>query len=184
MDTPAPTQRANNSTDRLFILGLILFGWALIVVLRLLDLQVFSHAHYVKLAESQQDRLEQVEAPRGAILDRNGNYLAISSASQFVVVNPKRIPNKEIAAALLGRILGIDPAKLQGDLEAAAASKHHRGYFVVDPHVSDEQAETLSAMKLDWLEIRAGSLRSYPNGQLAAHVVGNVGGGEGHGAAG
>src|SRR3982751_1638860 len=139
MDKPALTERANESIDRLFILVLILFGWALIVVLRLFDLQIFSHTHYLKLAESQQDRLEPVEAPRGAILDRNGNYLALSSASQFVVVNPKRIPNKEIAAALLGRILDIDPAKLQGDLETAAASKHHRGYFVVDPHVSDEQ---------------------------------------------
>jgi cell division protein FtsI (penicillin-binding protein 3) len=184
MDKPAPTERTNPSIDRLAILGLILFGWAFLIALRLLDLQVFSHAHYVKLAESQQDRLEPVEARRGAILDRNGSYLAISSDSQFVVVNPKRIPNKEIAAALLGRILGMDPTKLQGDLEAAAASKHHRGYFVVDPRVSDEQAETLRAMRLDWLEIRAGSLRSYPNGQLASHVIGNVGGGEGHGAAG
>ncbi len=183
MDKPAPTQRAN-STDRLFILGLILFGWALIVVLRLLYLQVFSHERYLKLAESQQDRLQTVEALRGAILDRNGSYLALSSASQFVVVNPRRIPNKEIAAALLGRILGIAPAKLEGDLEAAALSKHHRGYFVVDPHVSEEKAETLKDMKLDWLEIRGGSLRSYPNGQLAAHIIGNVGGGEGHGAAG
>jgi cell division protein FtsI (penicillin-binding protein 3) len=181
MDQPAP---ANNSIDRLVILGLILFGWAFLIVLRLLDLQIFSHAHYTKLAESQQDRLQPVEARRGAILDRNGNYLAISSDSQFVVVSPKRIPNKEIAAALLGRILGMDPAKLQGDLEAATLSKHHRGYFVVTPHVSDEQAETLKAMRLDWLEIRAGSLRSYPNGPLAAHVIGNVGGGEGHGAAG
>ena len=38
-------------------------------------------------------------------------------------------------------------------------------------------------MKLDWLEIRNGSLRTYPNGQLASHVVGEVNG-EGHGAAG
>ena len=184
MNKPAPGECANRSTDRLFILMLILFGWALIVVLRLLDLQVFSYTYYLKLAESQQERLQTVEARRGAILDRNGNYLAISSDSQFVVVNPKRIPNKEIAAALLGRVLGINPAKLQGDLEAAALSKHHRGYFVVDPHVSDEKAEMLRAMKFDWLEIRDGSLRSYPNGQLASHIVGNVGGGEGHGAAG
>jgi cell division protein FtsI (penicillin-binding protein 3) len=183
MDKPAPEQSAH-TTDRIFILGLILFGWALIIVLRLFDLQIFSHAHYLKLAESQQDRLRSVEARRGSIQDRNGNYLAISSDSQFVVVNPRRIPSKEMAAALLGRILDIDPAKLQADLEAAAASKHHHGYFVVDPHVSDEKAETLKAMKLDWLEIRAGSLRSYPNGQLASHVIGNVGGGEGHGAAG
>lgn len=175
--------RRANTTDRLFLLGLILFGWALVVVLRLCDLQLFEHGKYEKLAMAQQDRLTPTEAQRGAILDRKGNYLAISSASKFAVVNPRRIPDKAIAAALLGSILGIEADKLEADLEAAAASKHHRGYYVVDPHVSDEKAEALTEMKLDWLEIRTGSLRSYPNGQLASHAVGNVGG-EGHGASG
>ena len=181
MEKP-PLAPATKSVERLFITGLILLGWALIVVLRLFDLQVFAHEQYVKLADSQHDKLEQVEARRGSIFDRNGNYLAISSASQFVVVNPKRIPNKEIAAALLAGILELDARKLQADLDAAS-SRGHSGYLVVDPHVSAEKAEALRAMKLDWLEIRQGSLRSYPNGQLAAHVIGNVGA-EGKGAAG
>jgi len=171
------------STERLLIAGLVLCGWAAIILLRLLDLEVFAHEQYVKLGASQQEKLELTDAPRGAILDRNGNYLAISSPSEFVVVNPKRIPNKEIAAALLARILDLNAATLEKDLEAASESKHHHGYFVVDPHVSDEKADALRGMKLDWLEIRQGSLRSYPNGQLAAHVVGNIGG-EGKGAAG
>ena len=38
-------------------------------------------------------------------------------------------------------------------------------------------------MNLDWLEIREGSVRTYPNDDLAAHVIGNVDG-EGKGAAG
>jgi cell division protein FtsI (penicillin-binding protein 3) len=171
------------SSQRLLHTGLILCGWAFLILVRLLDLQVFAHDQYVKLGESQQEKLEVIDAPRGAILDRHGNYLAISSPSQFVVVDPQRIPNKEFAGALLARILDLDAAKLQKDLEAAAASKHRHGYFVVDPHVSNEKAETLRGMKLDWLEIREGSLRSYPNGQLAAHAIGNVGG-DGKGAAG
>jgi cell division protein FtsI (penicillin-binding protein 3) len=171
------------SSQRLLHTGLILCGWAFLILVRLVDLQVFAHDQYVKLGESQQERLEAIDAPRGAILDRHGNYLAISSPSQFVVVDPQRIPNKEFAGALLARILDLDAAKLQKDLEAAAASKHRHGYFVVDPHVSNEKAETLRGMKLDWLEIREGSLRSYPNGQLAAHAIGNVGG-DGKGAAG
>ncbi|MBV9611026.1 MAG: penicillin-binding protein 2, partial [Acidobacteriaceae bacterium] len=180
MERP-PLAPPGSSTERLFITGLILLGWALILLLRLFDLQVFAHEQYVKLADAQQDKPQLIEAPRGAILDRNGRFLAMSSPSQFVVVNPKRIPNKDVAAAILGGILGIDPRKLEADLEAASKRRH--GYFVVDPNVSEEKADTLRAMKLDWLEIRAGSLRSYPGGQLAAHVIGNVDS-EGKGAAG
>lgn len=178
-----PLAPLGKSRDRLLILGLILTGWALIVVIRLFQLQVLAHDKYEKLGEAQQEEIEPLEAPRGAILDRNGNYLAISSPSELVVVNPSRIPDKGLAAALVGRILNLPVEKLQADFEDAAASKHRRGYFVVEPLVSDEKAETLRAMKLDWLEIRQGSLRTYPNGQLAAHVIGNVGA-DGHGAAG
>jgi cell division protein FtsI (penicillin-binding protein 3) len=178
-----PFAPLTKSRQRLLNTGLILCGWALLILLRLFDLQVFAHHDYVKLGQSQQEKLERTDAARGAILDRHGHYLAISSSSQFVVVNPHRIPNKEFAGALLARILGLDAAKLQRDLEASSSSKHHRGYLIVDPHVSEEKAETLRGMKLDWLEIREGSLRSYPNGQLAVHVVGNVGA-DGDGAAG
>src|SRR5436309_15456198 len=122
MDRPPGASRAN-STDRLFVLGLILFGWALIVVFRLLDLQLFRHSYYARLATAQQDRLEQIEAPRGSILDRNGNYLALSSSSKILVVTPRRIPDKGMAAAVLGQVLGTDPAKLQADLEAATLSR-------------------------------------------------------------
>src|SRR5260370_4869554 len=137
-----PSAPLTKSRQRLLNTGLILCGWDFIILLRLFDLQVFAHDQYVKLGESQQEKMEVTDAPRGAILDRHGNYLAISSPSQFAVVNPQRIPNKEIAGALLARILGLDASKLQADLEAAAASKRHHGYFVVDPHVSNEKAET------------------------------------------
>lgn len=164
-------------------MGLILLGWALIVLSRLFDLQVLAHDKFVKLAEQQQEKLEPVEGQRGAIFDRDGYPLAISSPSHFLVVNPGRIPNKEIAAALLASVLKIDAAQLQRDLESAALSKKHRGYYIVDQHVTDEQAATLHDMKLEWAEVQQGSVRNYPDGPVASHVIGNVGG-QGHGAAG
>lgn len=178
-----PSAPLTKSTERAVLIGLILLGWALILVLRLFQLQVLAHDDYVKRARRQQEKLEAIDAPRGEIFDRNGNILAISSASEFVVVNPRRIPNKEIAAALLGKILGMDVKKLQAALESAAQSRHHNGYFVVSQHVSEEQATALRGMDLDWLDLRQGSLRTYPNGDIAAHVIGNVDG-EGKGAAG
>src|ERR1700760_2683299 len=79
------------STERLLIMGLILSGWALIVILRLFQLQVLAHDKYEKLGESQQEKLLPLAAPRGAVLDRRGNYLAISLPSQFLVADPSRI---------------------------------------------------------------------------------------------
>jgi cell division protein FtsI (penicillin-binding protein 3) len=178
-----PLAPLTKSTERAVLTGLILVGWALLLLCRLFFLQVLAHDEYAKLARRQQEKLEPIDAPRGSILDRNGNLLAISSASHVVVVNPKRIPNKEIASALLAKILGLDGKKLEPALEEAATSKRHSGYFVVSEHASDEQAATLRAMDLDWLELRQGSVRTYPNGDVAAHVIGNVNG-EGKGAAG
>ena len=162
------------SVERALIVGLILLGWALILVFRLFQLQVISHDELEKRARRQQEKLVPVEAQRGSIYDRNGNLLAISSASHSVVVNPRRIPDKGTAAALLAGVLSLDAKRLEASLEVAASSRHHNGYFVVSPHLTEEQAATLRAMNLDWLEIRNGSLRTYPNDDVAAHVIGNI----------
>jgi len=160
------------------ILGLILTGWAFVVVARLFGLQILGHDDFARLARRQQETVRPIGTSRGSIFDRNGNILAISSGSHKVVVNPKRIPNKEIGAALLARILGLEANKLQSYLEIAAQSKTGSGYYMVDDQVTDEQVAALKGMNLDWLEIREGSVRTYPNGPLAAHVIGNV---DGHG---
>ncbi|HEX4808195.1 MAG TPA: penicillin-binding protein [Bryobacteraceae bacterium] len=171
------------SINRLITLGLILTGWSVLIVFRLVQFQVLAHDDLAKKGQHQQQQLEVIEAPRGAIFDRAGNYLAISSTSQFAVVDPKRIPDKATASALLARVLNLDAAKLQTAMETVASRKRHNGYLVVDAKVTDEQANELRALSLDWLEIRQGSLRTYPNHDLAAHVIGEVDA-EGHGAAG
>ena len=178
-----PLGPASKSLERLSITGLILCGWALIVLLRLFDLQVFAHEHYVKLAQSQQDKSVPVEPPRGSIVDRNGTYLAISSHCWLAAVNPAQIQNVGIAAGLLASILGLDAAQLQAEIENAVRSKRHHGYLVIARQISDERARQLAAMKLNWIILGDDSVRSYPNHQLAAHVVGNVNA-EGEGAAG
>lgn len=182
MDKP-PLGPATKSLERLFVTGLILFGWALIILLRLVDLQIFAHERYVKVAESQQDKVVPVEPRRGSIVDRNGVYLAISSHSWLVAVNPAQIQNAGVAAGLLASILHLDAAKLQQDIEAAAQSKRHHGFFVVARQIGDESARELAALKLNWIILGDDSVRSYPNHELAAHVVGNVNS-EGEGAGG
>lgn len=180
MHTPPPGS-LSKSIERLSFLGLALAVWALALALRLVQLQIFSHDKYARMAEAQQEKLDAIEAPRGAILDRNGNYLAISSDVPIVCVNPLRIPDKDTAASLLSGILNLDKDEVFGRIVHAAAA--HRGYLVIDKDATDAEVEAIRKMNLEWVDIRKGSRRSYPNGQLAAHVIGNVNA-EGRGVAG
>lgn len=167
-----PPLPLSKSLERLAILGLILGAWVLALSLRLVQLQIFSHQKYVHLAEIQQEKLDPIEAPRGAILDRNGNYLAVSSDVPIVCINPLRIPDKDTAAALLAGVLNLDKDELLDRIMHAAAT--HRGYLVVDKEATNEQVDALRKLSLDWVDIRKGTARSYPNGQLASHVIGDV----------
>jgi cell division protein FtsI (penicillin-binding protein 3) len=180
MQTP-PLGSLSKSIERLSFLGLALAVWALAIALRLVQLQIFSHDKYARMAEAQQEKVDEIEAPRGAILDRNGNYLAISSDIPIICVNPLRIPDKDTAASLLSGILNLDKDEVFGRIVHAATT--HRGYLVIDKAPTHEEVEAIRKMNLEWIDIRKGSMRSYPNGQLAAHVVGGVNA-EGRGVAG
>ncbi|HXR78209.1 MAG TPA: penicillin-binding transpeptidase domain-containing protein [Bryobacteraceae bacterium] len=171
METP-PLAPLSKSVQRVAILGLIFFVWALAIALRLLQLQVFQHDKYRHLADIQQEKLDHIQAPRGAIFDRNGNYLAISSEVPIVTVNPLRMPDKDTAAGLLASVLHLDKQEIFSDLVSAAA--RHRGYLIVDSDASQAEVDAIRKLNLDWVDIRKGTARSYPNGQLAAHVIGNV----------
>jgi cell division protein FtsI (penicillin-binding protein 3) len=171
MATP-PLAPLSKSLNRLTVLGLVLCVWALALVIRLFQLQVLGHEKYAHIADTQQQKLDSMDAPRGAILDRNGNYLAISSEVPIVCVNPLRIPDRETGADLLASVLNLDRDELLDSLDRAADS--HRGYLVIDPQATDQEVDAVRKLNLDWVEIRQGNARSYPNGQLAAHVLGNV----------
>jgi cell division protein FtsI (penicillin-binding protein 3) len=163
----------SKSVNRLLIMSLGLAVWAGVILGRLVQLQVVQHDKYLLQARKQQEHLEQVPAMRGNIYDVNGAVLAIDRYSLRVIVNPSRIPDKVLAASLLSEQLHI---KYEPLLAAMQETPHasQRGFLVVSEKVSKTQAEALAALNLEWLELRQGATRWYPNGQLAAHVIGNV----------
>ncbi len=163
---------ADPATKRLAILaGLALF-WVAIIGLKLLKLQVIEHHAYLRLAEQQQRRGVELEAPRGAVLDRNGEPLALSLPVESVCINPKRAPELTVVSGLLAPILGLDRHELYGRLKGAAA--RGRGFLWVKRRISLDEAERLRSLRLDWIEFRHESRRHYPKGMLAAHVLGAV----------
>jgi cell division protein FtsI (penicillin-binding protein 3) len=160
------------ATRRVHLLARLAFVWVALIVARLVQLQIVQHNEYKKLAVQQQEKTLELQAPRGTIVDRMGQRLAISLPAESVCVDPLRVPDLPIAADILSKILNLDSNDLLARMTEAAASKH--GFVWVKRKITAEESERLRDLKLEWIEFRSESQRFYPNQSLAAHVVGDV----------
>ncbi|MGA2040317.1 MAG: penicillin-binding protein [Bryobacteraceae bacterium] len=157
---------------RLKWLAGIILVWGGAILCKLISLQVLHHRQYAGLARARQEQVVKILAPRGAILDRTGAPLAMSVPTQSIFVNPLKVPDLGVAADILSMVLRMDRADLYARLQAARDDG--RGYFVVKKKAAWEEAQRLRGMGFDWIQIDSGSERHYPNGSLAAHILGGV----------
>jgi cell division protein FtsI (penicillin-binding protein 3) len=115
--------------------------------------------------------LPQVE--RGAILDRRGRILAITTRHQDVSAWAPGITDPRGTAELLGPILGMDPASLQDGW------RRRPGYSVIKRRLSGGEAAAIAALrsegKLAGIRLEDGYGRMYPEGRLASTLIGTVG---------
>jgi cell division protein FtsI (penicillin-binding protein 3) len=114
----------------------------------------------------------EIRAPRGEIRDRRGRPLALSLPLDSVSVNPMQTPEDPITAGILGPILELDQAEIRRKL--TAARKARRGFLPIKRTVSYAQAQRLRSLGLSWVQFQPESLRVYPKGSLASHLVGSV----------
>src|SRR5271154_4209166 len=157
---------------RVHVLVRVAFVWAALIAARLIQLQVVQHSQYAQLARGQQQKLEEIKAPRGAILDRYGQRLAMSLPAESVCVDPLRVPDAAVAADILARVLNLDSGDLLAKLKSAAQGR--RGFLWVKRKITRQEAKRLRDLNLEWIEFRTESQRFYPNRSLAAHVIGSV----------
>ncbi len=160
---------AKKRVNILFRLGFI---WVVLIVLRLVQLQIVKHGEYQRLALHQQERFVEIKAPRGAILDRSGQRLAMSLPVESVCIDPLRVPDLAVASDILSRVLGLGRSELAAEMREAKANR--RGFLWVKRKITPDEGKRLRDLRLEWIEFRTESQRFYPNKSLAAHVLGGV----------
>ena len=154
-----------------WLAGVVLL-WGGLILARLISLQVIHHREYARMARQQQEMRIQIPAPRGPIFDRTGQPLAMSVPAESVYVNPLRLPDQDVAAEMLARILQLDVKSLRDRIRRAY--ERHSGFLWIQRKISHVEAEELHSLRLDWIEFQTESQRHYPGGTLAAHVLGSV----------
>ncbi|MBE0660547.1 MAG: transpeptidase family protein [Bryobacteraceae bacterium] len=170
-------QVERKSARRAIWIGRLTVFWALAVIGKLVYLQVVMHDLYVEIARSQHERVVPVRATRGDIVDRTGHPLALSIRTQSVVINPRRVVDERFFAGAVAPVLGIPAPEIEKQIverKRRPAGAPGRSYMVLKRHVTDEEVLRLKRQPFPYIEIVPDSRREYPNGTLAAHVIGSL----------
>jgi cell division protein FtsI (penicillin-binding protein 3) len=141
---------------------------------RLLELQGLDTSAYAEQAEKQRIRTVTLHATRGDITDRNGLTLATTVDARAVSANPRLVQKSTSttpakAAEELAPLLGVPAAELQTKLES------DRSFIYLAHGISPEVAKQVLGLKITSVNVEPESKRLYPNGTLAANVLGFVG---------
>ena len=145
------------------------------VFFRLYILMVRDYELYSELALRNQTRSTSVTADRGTIYDRNLNVLAASENRENVYLDPHELKQSRAdipaMAEFLGQVLEKDPQWIQ-----AQAADLKKRYKQVGSCIAEEKAALIrsyiQSREISGIHLEPTSVRVYPNGSLAAQVIG------------
>ena len=143
------------------------------IVVRLVQLQIVEHDRYASEARNIHVAEETVTGRRGALLDRNGYPLAASKNTYDVMVEVnawKEINRAEEAAAAIAPLIGGDPAVMVAEVRDASIYE-----IAVARGLGYESASAIRELGLRGVRLLSSSVRVYPEGNLAAQLLGFVG---------
>jgi cell division protein FtsI (penicillin-binding protein 3) len=146
--------------------------WVVAVICRLYFLQVENHEHYREKAVEQQQKVVELDAPRGTIYDARGRQLAVSVEVASVGVYPRRVKDPEFLVSVVGNMLALDR---DAKRELTARLKAKKGFTWIRRKIDPALAKRLRDMRLEGIEILPESKRVYPMHELASQVLGYVG---------
>jgi cell division protein FtsI (penicillin-binding protein 3) len=120
-------------------------------------------------AISQQTEAIPLPSLRGSVLDRRGNALAASEDTATVFAVPPEVTKPALAAEKLAPILKLSQSKVLGAVTGETT------YAVLAKQVPLPTAKRIERLELQGIGQDPDSRRTYPQGELAAQVIGAVG---------
>lgn len=171
------------------ILLVIFVGAFLVVTGRFVYIQVSGEVDNVKLADwAKQKRTSgyPLDSERGKIYDKNGMKLAYDRPSYrvYAILDeeyslhskvPRHVEDPKKTAELLAPVLDVDVSFVLKQLEDGIAADPQR--FQVEfgnagKELSQDKRDEIAALKLPGINFEKESVRYYPNGMFASHILG------------
>jgi len=167
--------RPDVSPGRALSVAAFIGFWMLIVCARLVYLQFSQHENLANRARQQQQNEIETAPERGELLDRQERQLARSVQTVSLFLDPDGIDTATLDrnAREVARSLGLKQSELTKQFREAQAEK--RRFVWIARRLDAELGNKVIAMNLPGIHAQLEPKRYYPNGQLAAHILGYVG---------
>jgi len=154
---------------RLVVFVALVALWIAAIGAQLWNLQVVRHEEFARRAERQQQRVVELDPPRGTIYDAEGRELAVSMEVDSAFAVPREVGDVAATARRLAPVLHMERAKLERQLAA------DREFVWVARKLDPPEARAVKALDLPGIYFLQESKRYYPMRELAAQVLGYVG---------
>lgn len=109
------------------------------------------------------------DAPRGQILDRNGEVLAGTSTRYNIYVRPNSVSDKDKVASVISEVLGFEKEKVLEKISKRVSE------VTIATKVTKEEMEKLFESDAQGIYYSEDNFRYYPNGDFMTQVLGFTG---------
>ena len=156
-------------------MAVIIFS-AVLLLARLWYLQIYRGDDFAKLSEINRIRIQDIAAPRGNILDRNGEPIITNRPRFNVIWSREDAPNPDAVIKDLAKILNEDISVLLERIRGATENPRYMPTRLKE----DIDWETLVAIEnrhlsLPGVHIEVMPSRDYLYGDFASHLMGYLG---------
>lgn len=159
--------------SRAMFLAVIVVGIMAVFVARLFYLQIIQHDYYVKIANQEQIKRLTIPAKRGLIYaldDQTPVPLVMNQTVYTVFADPQTTKDDSNIIDTIQRVAG---GNARSDLQKLLDRKDSR-YQILATRITRTQADKIKKENLSGIGFQQESQRVYPEGSLAAQVLGFV----------
>ncbi len=153
---------------RFVVLAAGVVAMGMLLVWRLLTLQVLEPDRYVRHGENQRIRSAELAAERGAIVDRNGIELAVSSPRPSVYADPRLVIDPRGTAEAIAAVVG-------GDIDVDALERRLANpdakFAWMARQLDETAAADVMALQLPGLYVTEEQARLAPSGDTVARAL-------------
>lgn len=148
-----------------------------VLLFQLFNLQVIQGSDLKELAEGNRLRIQTIIAPRGYIVDRNGEQLARNTASFSLVVTPADVPKDGVDGIVdqVSQLFGIPKEEINEKLKDL--NRNSLQQIVIKRGIS--QAESIlfetRANQFAGFSVKSIPIREYINPEMFSHALGYTG---------